>query len=56
MDSVPIESADVPVCEEPTLASRRKELPVAPVQDRSGDLAAMSFEEFAVVAAEDVSY
>ncbi|KAK4020427.1 hypothetical protein OUZ56_002406 [Daphnia magna] len=56
VDSVPIESADVPVCEEPTPASSRKELPVAPVQDRSGDLAAMSFEEFAAVAAEEVSY
>ncbi|KAK4019362.1 hypothetical protein OUZ56_001386 [Daphnia magna] len=55
-ESVPVESADVPACEEPTFVPSRKELPIAPIPDRSGDLAAMSLEELSAVAAEDVSY
>lgn len=39
--SVPVESADVPACEEPTFVPSRKELPIAPIPDRSGDLAAL---------------
>lgn len=39
--SVPVESADVPAFEEPTFVPSRKELPIAPIPDRLGDLAAL---------------
>ncbi|KAI9552617.1 hypothetical protein GHT06_020485 [Daphnia sinensis] len=55
-ESVPVESADVPASEEPTPVSSREELPAAPIQDRSADLANMVLEELFAVPAKDVSY
>ncbi|KAI9563991.1 hypothetical protein GHT06_007729 [Daphnia sinensis] len=55
-ESVPVESAEVPASEEPTPVSSREELPAAPNQDRSADLANMSLEELSAVPAGDVSY